>query len=290
MGWEEIKKARRRLSREQGTIIKDWGGRVPIALIYPNSYYVGMSNLGLHAIYSLLNSYNEIVCERAFWENKDKRLPALSLEAQRPLSDFAILAFSISYELDYFNVVQILNASGIPLYAADRDERHPLVIAGGPCITANPTPLSPFFDCLCIGEAEAILPAMLPQLVEGIAGKRDELLKALAPLPGVYVPQCYSGTPVVRQWATNLDEFPVKSTILTPDTELGDLYLIEVERGCNWGCRFCLTRNAFRPARFRSIDEILAQAKLGLKYRKRLGLVGAAVIQGQAPINKNLLL
>jgi len=279
MSWDEVKKARQRLSREQGTIIKDWGGRIPIALIYPNSYYIGMSNLGIHAIYSLLNSYSEVVCERAFWErdNRAEQLPTLSLESQRPLSDFAVLAFSITYELDYFNVVQILKASGIPLYAADRDERHPLVIAGGPCIIANPLPLSPFFDCLCIGEAEAILPAMLPILSEGIGGKRDELLKELASLPGVYVPLAPSGTPVVRQWASSLDDFPVTSTILTPDTELGNLYLIEVERGCNWGCRFCLVSNAFCPMRFRSIDKLIAQAKLGLKYRKRLGLVGPAV-------------
>ena len=279
MSWDEVKKARRRLSLEQGTIIKDWGGRIPIALIYPNSYYVGMSNLGLHAIYSLLNGYRDVVCERAFWEkeNRATQLPTLSLESQRPLSDFAILAFSISYELDYFNVVQILKASGIPLYAADRDERHPLVIAGGACITANPMPLSPFFDCLCIGEAEPILPAMLSVLSEGISGKRSDLLKALTSLPGVYVPLLHSETPVVRQWASNLDDFPVASTILTPDTELGNLYLIEVERGCNWGCRFCLTGNTFHPMRYRSIDELLKQAELGIKYRKRLGLVGAAV-------------
>ncbi len=230
MGWNEIKKARQRLSREQGTIIKDWGGRLPIALIYPNSYYVGMSNLGIHTIYSLLNSYNGIVCERAFWEreNRAQQIPPLCLESQRPLSDFAVLAFSITYELDYFNVVSILNASGIPLYAADRDERHPLVIAGGPCIIANPLPLSPFFDCLCIGEAEPMLPIILPVLSEGINGKRSDLLKALASLPGVYVPLAHSGTPVVRQWAANLDDLPVASTILTPDTELGNLYLIEV--------------------------------------------------------------
>ena len=279
MAWDEIKKARRRLSREQGTIIKDWGGRIPIALVYPNSYYLGMSNLGLHAIYSRLNNYGEVVGERAFWEmeNRDKRLSPLCLESQRPLSDFAVLAFSVSYELDYFNVVHILKASGIPLYAADRDERHPLVIAGGPCIIANPLPLSPFFDCLCIGEAEPIIPAMLPVIAEGISGKRSDLLKALASLPGVYVPQYYSGKPVVRQWAKNLDDFPVASAILTPDTELGELYLIEVERGCNWGCRFCLVNKAFRPMRYRSIDNLIAQAKQGLKYRKRLGLVGAAV-------------
>jgi len=279
MSWDEVKKSRQRLSREQGTVSKDWGGRLPIALIYPNSYYIGMSNLGLHAIYSLLNSYSKVVCERAFWEgeNQAKRLPAISLESQRPLSDFAVLAFSITYELDYFNVAQILKASGIPLYAADRDERHPVVIAGGPCIIANPVPLSPFFDCLCIGEAEAILPAMVPLLSEGTADQRNDLLKELASLPGIYVPQYYSGTPVVRQWADSLDDLPVTSVILTPDTELGDLYLIEVERGCNWGCRFCLTGQAFRPMRFRSTDMLLEQAKLGLNYRKRLGLVGAAV-------------
>ncbi len=279
MGWDEIRKARRRLSREQGTIIKDWGGRIPIALIYPNSYYVGMSNLGIHAIYSLLNSYSEFVCERAFW-GKDGSLQPLTplcLESQRPLSDFAVLAFSVTYEVDYFNVVQVLKASGLPLYAADRDERHPVVMAGGPCITANPMPLSPFFDCLCIGEAEPILPAMLSVLSEGISGKRDELLKALASLPGIYVPQYYSGTPVVRQWAKNLDDFPTTSTIITPDTELGGLYLIEVGRGCNWGCRFCLVGSVFHPMRFRSLDSLIAQAEEGLKYRRRLGLVGPAV-------------
>ena len=279
MGWDKVKKARQQLSREQGTIIKDWGGRIPIALIYPDSYYIGMSNLGFHAIYKLFNSYSEVVGERAFWErdNRAEPLPPLSLESQRPLSDFAVLAFSITYELDYFNVVQILSASGIPLYAADRDERYPLVIAGGPCIIANPLPLSPFFDCLCVGEAEAMLPAMLPILFEGVGGKRDKLLKALASLPGVYVPLIHSGIPVVRQWVTNLDDFPVTSTILTPDTELGDLYLIEVERGCNWGCRFCLTSNAFRPMRYRSMDKLIAQARLGLEYRRRIGLVGPAV-------------
>ena len=117
---------------------------------------------------------------------------------------------------------------------------------------------------------------MLPLLSEGIGGKRNELLKALASVPGVYVPQ-YSGTTVTRQWVENLDDFPVTSTVLTPDTELGDLYLIEVERGCNRGCRFCLVSTTFRPMRFRSVDKLLEQAEQGLKYRRRIGLVGPAV-------------
>jgi len=247
MSWDRVRQARQRLSREQGTIIKDWGGRIPIALIYPNSYYVGMSNLGIHAIYSFLNSYRDVVCERVFWERDNTHsLPAWSLESQRPLSDFAVIAFSVTYELDYFNVVQTLKASGIPVRTADRDESHPLIIGGGPCIS-------------------------------GIGDRRHKLLEALASLPGLYVPQHYTGTPVVRQWTENIDNIPVVSTILTPFTELGNLYLIEVERGCNWGCRFCLVSTAFRPMRFRSVNNLVAQAKIGLQYKKRLGLVGPAV-------------
>lgn len=279
MSWEQVRELRKQLSREQGTVVKDWGGRLPAALIYPHSYYVGMSNLGLHTIYRLLNSYGNVVCERAFWEkeNQDRKLPVLSLESQRPLSDFAILAFSITYEVDYLNIPQILKAGGIPLYAAERDERHPVIIAGGSCIIANPMPLSPFFDCLCIGEAEAILPSLVPMMSEVIAGRRSDMLKEMASLPGIYVPQYHTGAPVARQWTRNLDDFPVHSVVLSPDTELGDLYLIEVERGCNWHCDFCLVSNAFSPMRFRSMDKLVEQAKEGLNYRKRIGLVGAAV-------------
>jgi radical SAM superfamily enzyme YgiQ (UPF0313 family) len=279
MGWDAVEKARRRLSREQGTIIKDWGGRLPIALIYPNSYYVGMSCLGVHAIYSLLNSYGDVVCERVFWEreNQVQHLPLLSLESQRPLGDFAVLAFSLNYEVDYLNVVQVLRAGGIPLYASERSEKQPLVMAGGPTVTANPMPLSPFFDVLCMGEAEPILPGMLSLLSEGIGGERDQLLKTLASLPGVYVPRHHPGTPLVRQWLENLDESVTASSLLTRDTELGDLYLIEVGRGCGWACPFCLVASSFSPMRFRSVAGLVARAEEGLKYRRRVGLVGPAV-------------
>jgi len=253
---------------------------LPVALIYPNSYYLGMSNLGVHAVYKLLNSELRVVCERVFYEKDDKHAP-VAIESGRPLADFAVIAFSISYELDYFNVVNILKASGIPLYAADRDETHPLIIAGGPCVTANPIPLAPFFDCFCIGEAEALLPAMIPVLLENILPpaevSRDDLLKTLASLPGIYVPASHAENPVVRQYADNIDEFPTTSVILTTDTELGDLYLIEAERGCQHGCRFCLVNTAFAPMRFRSVDDVLKQARRGLSQRRRIGLVGPAV-------------
>jgi radical SAM superfamily enzyme YgiQ (UPF0313 family) len=262
--------------REEGTIVKDWGGRLPIALIYPNSYYVGMSNLGVHAIYKLLNNNMRVLCERVFYEPDKKHVPT-AIESGRPLTDFAVLAFSISYELDYFNVMAVLKASGIPLYSGERDESHPLIIAGGPCVTANPLTLAPFFDCLCIGEAEAILPGMIPSLFEGIGESRDNLLRTLSRLPGVYVPPYPPDKPVVRQWVEDLDELPVTSVVLTPDTELGELFLIEVQRGCQRGCRFCLVNSVFAPMRFRSVENMLKQAWEGLHYRRRVGLVGPAI-------------
>jgi radical SAM superfamily enzyme YgiQ (UPF0313 family) len=235
-----------------------------------------MSNLGIHAVYSLLNSNPKIVGERVFLDTQEKNAPA-AIESGRPLSDFAVLAFSISYELDYFNIVNILKAAGIPLFATERDAHHPLIIAGGPCITANPMPLAPFFDCFCIGDAEPILPALLPVLIDNIGDRRDKLLPSLAKLPGIYTPLYPSSTPVARQWAKNLDDFETRSVVLTPDTELGDSYLIETERGCARGCRFCLVNSTYSPIRFRSLDKILKQAREGLKVRRRIGLIGPTV-------------
>lgn len=278
MTWKTIKEARQRLEKERGTVYKDWGGRTPIALIYPNSYYLGMSSLGFQTIYGFLNSYENIVCERILWDPKRRGAEApISLESQRPLADFDVLAFSISYELDYFNVVQVLKASGIPLFAADRNESHPLVIAGGPSVTANPQPLSPFFDCFAIGEGEAILPGFIEVLTKGLQDKKDELLKELASVPGVYVPALYDGDPVSRRWLADLDSVATTSVVLTPDTDLSDMYLIEIARGCGWGCRFCLAGFWFRPFRFRPLGSLLAQAENGLRYGRRIGLLGAAV-------------
>lgn len=272
MSWDAVKKAREQLGREKNAVVKDWGGRLPVVLVYPNRYYVGMSNLGLHAIYRLLNGENKLICERAFWEGAG---PVVSIETQRPLSDFAALAFSVPYELDYFNIPLILKDAGLPLFAAGRGDEHPLVICGGAAVMANPMPLAPFFDAVAIGEAEAIFPALMAVVSRGLG--RTKTLEALAEIPGVYVPQVKPEGPVVRRFAPVLDENLASTAVITPDTELGDLYLIEVARGCAWSCRFCLATRVFCPVRYAGLERILAQAREGLKYRKRLGLVGAAV-------------
>jgi len=270
-------KARAQLARETGAVVKDWGGRLPVALIYPNRYQVGMSNLGVHAIYRWLNARRDVVCERVFYDPKQPAdEPPLSLENQRPLTDFSALAISVSYELDYFNVVRLLRAAEIPVLAAERDGRHPLVIGGGPSLSANPMPLADIFDAICVGEAEAILPDLLPVL-QGADDNREETLRELAALPGVYVPQVRPQGPVTRQCPARLDGEPVTTAIFTPDTELGDLFMIEVERGCDWGCRFCLAAEVFSPARYLPLESILKVAAEGLKHRQRIGLVGAAV-------------
>lgn len=249
-----------------------------MALVYPNSYYLGMSNLGIHAIYGLLNARSDVVCERVFLDTSHdaKGGPPLSVESQRPLSDFALVAFSVTYELDYFHIPSMLASSEIPIRASERNSEMPLIIAGGACIAANPLPVAPFFDCVCIGEAEAIMPSLLETVLEEIGSDREQMLALLADLPGIYVPGHTRGS-VTRQWVQQIDAFPVHSEVLTRDTELGDMYLIEVERGCKWSCRFCLVCSTFRPMRSRSLSSLLDQAKTGLAYRPRLGLVGPDV-------------
>jgi radical SAM superfamily enzyme YgiQ (UPF0313 family) len=235
-----------------------------------------MSNLGVHSVYSIFNNNIRTVCERVFLDTTEKNAPA-AIESGRPLTDFAVLAFSISYELDYFNVISILKAAGIPLLAAERDFTHPLIIAGGPCVTANPMPLARFFDAFCIGDAEPIIPAMLPVFFQDIGSPRTTLLNSLSTIPGIYVPQMPSANPVARQWAKDLNDFYTRSVVLTEETELGDSYLIEAERGCPRGCRFCLVNSAYAPMRFREAGRILKQAWDGLNHRRRIGLVGPAV-------------
>jgi radical SAM superfamily enzyme YgiQ (UPF0313 family) len=264
--------SRLRLSQEQGTIIKDWGGKIPIALIFPSTYHVGMSSLGFQTIYSLLNSHSNIVCERVFQDGNGK-----SAESGRPLDDFTILAFSISNELNYFNALEMLSYSSIPMQSSERSPSHPIIMAGGPCMTANPEPLASLFDAFAIGEGEVIIPKLIDVITAMAGDNRDTLLKGLSDINGLYVPQFRSGEPVTRQWARNIDDFATTSSIITPNTEFSNMYLVEIARGCPWGCRFCLAGYLFRPFRFRSAANLLNQCQNGLKFTKKIGLLGACI-------------
>ncbi|MFA5628735.1 MAG: radical SAM protein [Dehalococcoidales bacterium] len=271
MSRDKYSKGEDLVRKEQGTIVKNWGGRLPVGLIYPNSYYIGMSNLGMQFLYRMLNAYGDVVCERIFYEEG----MLYSLENLREINEFPVLAFTVSYELDYFNVIDLIKQSAISLYAEERNANDPIIIAGGPCIISNPVPLAPFLDCMCIGEAEALMPSMLPVLAD-VNLTRDQKLEALSNLPGLYVPQFYTGKKIIRQYLSELEDIPV-TAVLTTETELGNLYLIEAERGCNWGCRFCMVGKAFSPIRFHSAESIIKQAKEGVEFRDRIGLVGAVV-------------
>lgn len=287
------------LSRERGTIYKDPGGRINICLIYPNTYYIGMSNLGFQGIYALLNSRSDVVCERAFLPDEEDREDYLrtgseivSMESKRALNRFDIIAFSVSFENDYPNIYEILRFSRIPLIASDRKGKgYPLLIMGGICAFFNPEPLAEIFDICFIGEAEEMLNDFLD--IFKPSKSIDELFKEALKIEGIYIPRFYEvrysngsiaerkpldGAPEIIRKRTlkDLSSSPLKHSIITKETEFSEMYLIEAMRGCPWSCRFCVTGYVYKPVRRKPYDIIVEELR-SLNAIRRFGLIGPSL-------------
>ncbi len=245
---------------------------------YPSPYHVGMSSLGFQAIAREVHLHEGASAERVFLPDDvdawtQARLPPVSEEHHRPLQAFDVIALSVAYELELTGVFTLLQLAGIPVRREDRDASHPLIIAGGPLTFSNPDPLEPFIDVLVQGEAEDLIHLVLNE-VQG-ATSRDSLLSRLAMVPGLRVPGRSPEASRFFVCKAQDERLPARSAIVTPHTELRDMFLIEPERGCSRGCHYCVMRRTTNGG-MRTVppERVL---ELVPSTARRVGLVGAAV-------------
>ena len=273
-----------------------------VAIVYPNTYFVGMSNLGLHIIYEEINLRNDSVCERIFLPEKkeleayDKtKTPLMSVETQRPMHQFDVVAFDVTFEMDYFHIPLMLRHGRVPIMGKDRTEFDPIVIAGGPCATFNPEPFADFIDAFIIGEGEGIVSRVLDIIRDGkMEGlDRHAILRQLADVSGVYVPSLYvpiynedgefkgydivEGVPKTIKRHFEMLTSGGETVVATNYTEFGAIYIIEVARGCGRHCRFCMAGYCFRVPRVRPLDILKEGVERAEKLGKKVGLMGAAI-------------
>lgn len=273
-----------------------------VAIVYPNTYFVGMSNLGLHIIYEEINLRNDSVCERIFLPEKkeleayDKtKTPLMSVETQRPMHQFDVVAFDVTFEMDYFHIPLMLRHGRVPIMGKDRTEFDPIVIAGGPCATFNPEPFADFIDAFIIGEGEGIVSRVLDIIRDGkMEGlDRHAILRQLANISGVYVPSLYvpiysedgefkgydiaDGAPKMIKRHFEMLTSGGETVVATNYTEFGAMYIIEVARGCGRHCRFCMAGYCFRVPRVRPLEILKEGVDRAEKLGKKVGLMGAAI-------------
>lgn len=264
------------LKKEKGTIRKVFGTCYSAGICFPNTYYVGSSNLGFHFLYDRINQHNDFLAERFF---ADRRLP-VSLESEKPLNMFDIVMFSIPFELDFAEVPRILKTAGIPIRRNERSHHDPLVLCGGIAVTMNPLPLYDFADLFILGDGEETLPVFLDAFIEA-QGDKSSLLHSLKHRKGFLVPEDKSvnhfSSCEKRAVCSNLDQHPLSSVYITTETEFSDACLIEISRGCPYRCSFCYVgynQNAFRIRSLESIKKIVNQKK---SLTKRFGFISSAV-------------
>lgn len=289
------KQRKARFDAERGAIRKRWQNRIRVALVYPNHYRVGMANLGFQTVYRLLNALAHVVCERVFLPDRDAgRSDIVSLESGRKLTEFDCIAFSLSFENDYSNVLTVLDKAALPLFSAQRDTSLPLIMAGGVACFLNPEPLAPFIDCFLLGEAEALLPTFF-EAFDLACDRRDMLRELARNVKGTYVPAFYNATyhesgtlneftpiedvpeTVQRVYTAEADMAAAYSAVLTPDTSFDNVFLIEASRGCPHGCRFCAAGYLYRPPRTNPLQALLDLVYQGADHTSKIGLVGTAI-------------
>ena len=224
MNWQLIDSLKQRLASETGVQYSAPGAKTGFALIFPNEYHLGMSNLGFQIIYREINSRSDTACERCFLPSQTERqeylrsaTPLMTVENQRPINEFSLIGFAVSFEMDYFNIPDILQMGRVPVCCVDRDETAPIVIAGGPCATFNPEPLVPFIDVFVIGEGEEVIHELLDIYHAAAETRlsRQQVLQQLADTPGLYVPKYHAESKQIRRRRIDqLDRFSGETAII----------------------------------------------------------------------------